>query len=105
MEAGLLKETITVYQSVNEKDDYGANQQTWQPYIITRANVTYNNGNRTNENNEIVFIYEEVFTTRIYHNIDENMRIGWKNKQYRILSIEPDSTKQRMIIRTALIND
>jgi len=56
--------------------------------INTRAKVSYSSGNRANENNEIVFAYEVLFTMRIYHQISERMRIIWKNREYRILSIE-----------------
>ena len=61
----------------------------WVSFIdSTKARITYGSGNRANENNEIVFAYEVIFTIRIYHQIREDMRIIWKGKKYRILSIE-----------------
>jgi len=89
MRAGLLTEVVTVEQPIVVNDNFGANSIQWKPIIInTRAKVTYSSGNRANENNEIVFAYEVLFTMRIYHQIDECMRIIWKNRKYRILSIE-----------------
>lgn len=106
MRAGLLTEVVTVEQPIIVTDDYGANSIQWKPMIInTRAKVSYSSGNRANENNEIVFAYEVLFTMRIYHQIDERMRIIWKNRKYRILSIERNREQQHLIIKTELINE
>lgn len=88
MRAGLLTEVVSVEQPIVVTDDFGANSIKWMPIIDTRAKVSYSSGNRANENNEIVFAYEVLFTVRIYHQINERMRIIWKNRKYRILSIE-----------------
>ncbi|MCM1440422.1 MAG: head-tail adaptor protein [Roseburia sp.] len=87
-------------------DDYGADKTNWIPFINkTRARVTYSSGNRANENNEVVFNYEVIFTVRIYHQIKEQMRIIWKNRKYRILSIEENTEQQQLTIKTELINE
>jgi len=91
MEAGLLKEVITIERPVVVKDEFGANKIDWETFIEkTRAGVSYNSGNRVNENNEIIFAYTVIFTIRLYHNIDERMRILWNKNKYRILSKEID---------------
>lgn len=106
MVAGTLKEIISVEKPIEIRDEFGANKLIWEKVIPrTRAKVTYSNGNRVNENNEIIFAYDVIFTIRIYHHIDEYMRIIWKNKKYRILSLEPDKTKQQITIRAELINE
>lgn len=106
MIAGALKEVISVEQPKIVKDDFGANKLIWETAIAsTRAKVTYTSGNRANENNEIVFAYNVIFTVRIYHQISENMRIIWKSKKYRILSLESDLSKQQLTINTELINE
>lgn len=106
MIAGALKEIISVEKPIEVRDEFGANKLVWVEAIPrTRAKVTYSNGNRVNDNNEIVFAYEVIFTIRIYHHIDEYYRIIWKNKKYRILSLEPDKAKQQIIIRAELINE
>lgn len=106
MVAGTLKEVISVEKQIAIRDEFGANKLVWvQEIPRTRAKVTYSNGNRVNENNEIIFAYEVIFTIRIYHHIEEQYRIIWKNKKYRILSLEPDKAKQQLIIRAELINE
>lgn len=105
MRAGVLSEVISFEQPVTITDVFGANQLSWELVTNTRAKVSYSSGNRATENNEIVFAYEVIFTVRIYHQIDERMRIIWKNKKYRILSIERNKAQQHQIIKTELINE
>ena len=54
--------------------------------------------------NEIVNSYTVIFTVRNYHKIDEFMRVLWKGKLYRILSIENSREKQSLTINAELIN-
>lgn len=106
MRAGLLNEVIKVEQPVTITDEFGANSIKWETFIgRTKAQVTYSSGNRLNENNEIIFAYEVVFTVRIYHQINERMRIIWKNKKYRILSLEENKHLQSLTIKAELINE
>lgn len=106
MKAGLLTETIRIEKPVSNRDNYGADSKKWGTWIEkTKASVTFNNGNRINENNEIIFTYQVTFTVRIYHQINEEMRIIWKNKKYRILSLEENKERQSITIRTELINE
>ena len=48
--------------------------------------------------------YTVIFTVRNYHKIDEFMRVLWKGKLYRILSIENSREKQSLTINAELIN-
>ena len=105
MQAGILRETFTVQHPTVVSYGYCDNTTTWTDLLTTRASVGYNNGNRVNENNEITFAYEVSFTMRVYHQINERMRIIWQGKKYRILSIELDKHKQKQTIRTELINE
>lgn len=105
MQAGLLKEVVTIQKPVVNQDGFGANDVNWSDLITTRASVGYNTGNRVNDNNEITFAYQVTFTVRVYHQINERMRIIWQGKKHRILSIELDKQKQRQTIRTELINE
>lgn len=90
MRAGLLTEPITFKKAVITKNQYGQEETYWDNHIVTRGNVKFNSGNRVTENNEIVNTYTVTFTVRSYHKLDEFMRILWKGKLYRILSIEED---------------
>lgn len=106
MRAGLLNSVIQVEKPEVVTDDFGANSLQWVNHIPkTRAKVTYSSGSRANENNEIIFAYEVIFTVRVYHNITERMRILWEGNKYRILSIERDKALQQLIIKTELINE
>lgn len=107
MRAGLLNEVVRIEKPVVLQDDYGANEAIeWETFISkTKAQVTYSNGNRVTENNEIFFTYEVIFTVRIYHQINEDMRVIWKNKKYRILSLEENKPQQSLTIKTELINE
>lgn len=105
MQAGILNEEIKIQQPTVNVNGFGANDISWSDFITTRAFVSYNNGNRVNENGEITFSYEVSFTIRVYHQINERMRIIWQGKKYRILSIELDKHKQKQTIRTELINE
>ena len=57
MRAGQLTECIKIQKPTVVVDGYGANDVKWIDYIFTRANVTYQNGNRVNDTNEITFAY------------------------------------------------
>lgn len=105
MRAGILRETITIQQPITVQNEYGANGIEWKDVISTRAMADYNSGNRQNENNEIVYNYTITFTIRYYHNINDDMRIIWNGKRYRILSINKEIYKQSTTIITELIND
>ena len=108
MRAGLLTDPVTFRKATITKNQYGQEETDWIDCISTRANVRFNSGNRVTENNEIIHTYTVTFTVRRYHNIDEFMRILWKGKTYRILSIEDnneDRTKQSITIIGELINE
>lgn len=105
MRAGLLTEEITIQTPVSIKDIYGADSIRWDNIINTRAQVSYNSGQRQNQNNEIVHSYTITFTIRYYHNVNERMIIIWKGNKYRILSINRELYKQSITITTELINE
>ena len=41
----------------------------------------------------------------MYHRVNEQMRILWNGKKYRILSISPELYKQSITIITELVNE
>ena len=106
MQAGTLNEIITVEKQTYISTGYGSQKTIdWEPKIRTRANVTYVSGGRVNENNELFFGCNVVFSVRIYHDIRNLDRIVWRNDKYRILNIERDKKVQRLLITTELINE
>lgn len=105
MQAGLLKECITIEKPTVIQNGFGANELEWSKFVDTRAYVNYTSGNRVTSNNEIIWAYQVNFTIRVYHQVNEKMRIIWHGNKYRILAIEPDKDKQKQTIRTELINE
>lgn len=105
MIAGILNEVVDILQQKTIKNQYGEEFITWETLIHTRAGVSWSTGNLTTDAEEVVVHYVITFTLRYYHNIDETMRIKWKNKLYRITSIVPDRYRQRLLISTELVNE
>ena len=105
MRAGLLTETILLQESVPVKNEFGATSMEWVDYLQTRANIKFNSGNRVNQNNERFTSYTLTFTIRYYHKVNEQMRIIYQDKKYRILAINSDRTKQSTEIIGELINE
>ena len=46
MNAGSLKESITIQQPTTLQNEYGANGVEWKDIISTRAKATFNTGSR-----------------------------------------------------------
>ena len=106
MIAGTLNEIISIYRPHVNEGKYGPKKTVYVPYIKnTRARVDWNNGNRTDVNNEIFYAYVVQFTVRAYHVIDDYMRIKWNGKYYRILNIIPDNHGQEIKIEAELVNE
>lgn len=106
MNAGTLFHDIVIEKpQIVVNDDFGSQTETWVKYIRTKADVVWESGNRMTDNDEIFYSWNMTFKIRYYHDVNEKMRIVWRNKRYRILSIMPDRIKQVLTIRTELIND
>ena len=105
LRAGTLTEPIIIQQQTTAKSEFGDEVKSWTNYISTRCSVKSYTGNRQTENMEIVNTYNITFTVRNYHSINETMRIIWKGKYYRIISILPDKYKQSTDIIGELINE
>ena len=105
MRAGILTELITVLSPNIIVNEVGEQTTEYLTKLTTRANVNWKTGNRNIENNEIVFDYTKDFKVRYYVDINEFDRILWNNKQYRIISIEPNKHYQELNIIAEQIND
>lgn len=105
MQAGRLKYVIEIYQPITQENDFGEDSVRWEKKISTRAAITYSSGSRTNDNDEVFYDYTIVFEVRKYHKISEFDRIYFRDKKYRILSIEPSVEKQNQTIRTEIVNE
>lgn len=106
MRAGMMKELIRFERYKRIVDGYGDSNVDWvEDEELTRAQVTYNSGNRAEENHEIVNTYNVTFIVRLYHEVSENDRVIWKKKHYRILTINEDKDNQLKRIITELVTN
>ena len=105
MQAGLLNELIEIYKPSIESNEFGEQVQVYTKSYDTRAQVIYDSGNRTTSNNEIVFNYHKTFKIRRYIEVMENYQIKYKNKFYRILTIEDIRQYNHKVVTAELINE
>lgn len=104
MRAGLLNEVITIYDLKVTKDEYGYEKQEKVKKMKTRARVVHKNGNRANENGEIVYSNFDTMSVRMYVPVEPTDIIKWLGRDYRILYISPDRGRQEIDIDVQLIN-
>ena len=83
----MLNEIVDIYNIVSTQNSFGEQVDTLSKKCTTRANVSWNTGNRTVENEEIVYNYTKTFTVRSYINVLNTDIIEWQNQKYRIISI------------------
>lgn len=105
MRAGLLYEPITILQSQITRNEYGEETTVWVNKYETKARLLHLNGNRVNENDEIVHNYMKSFEVRYYVPVDDYDRVRWNGKDYRVIDIEPNKEQMKQTIRVELIND
>lgn len=105
MKAGTLTEKIVIQQPVKEKSEFGSVNIVYKDVITTRAQVTFQNMNRVDQNNEIFMPNTTTFTVRRYHNIKNDYIIVWQDRKYRITSINLNKHKQLIDIIGEFINE
>lgn len=105
MRAGLLTEHIDLLEPLTIRTETGSEDTIYEVKYKTRARVTYGSGNRENENGDIFYSHIVSFEVRRFYEFDENFRISWRKRQYRIVCIEPQIHNQSILVRTELIND
>lgn len=105
MNAGILKETITILQPRTTVNEYGEQVQMYIDKFTTRARVDWNGGNRNITNDEVLYNYQRTFHMRFYHTVSEFDVVLWQGKKYRIINIERIREYNEQIITTELINE
>ena len=105
MIAGRLNEVIKIYKPQETINEYGEREMEYVYLYATRAKVEYNSGNRVNENNELVFVYNKNFQVRSYVPLLETYQIEWQGKRYRILTLEHRREYNDIVVNTELINE
>lgn len=87
MDAGLLSNIVVFQKQIKETDDYGHEKITYVDAFQTRANVKWNGGDRVISNEEIVYDNTLTFQVRSYCPIKDSMIIKYRNKKYRIITV------------------
>ena len=106
MEKGRLKERIYFEKLIVEKDEYGHEVYNYVHSYSTRAEIKYTNGNRLIDNQEIVYDNTRTFIVLSYVPILDTDRIKYRDKYYRILSVNDEYNKHNQkIVIAELINE
>jgi SPP1 family predicted phage head-tail adaptor len=105
MRAGLLKDRITIQQKVIVETEYAGRQVGYRDYIMPRAEVVHNSGNKSVTAGEIVTLYTVRFSIYAYHKVTPDMIIIHEGVKYRILDINRQRSQQRIIITGEVINE
>ena len=121
--SGRLNEPIAVYNFKSGKNEYGEevdysplsysyavaydpnNLYSYCTYYTTRAQVVYKGGSRAVINNEIETPYSKAFIVRNYVPINDESWIKWKDKFYRVTSLEESRQYQEITVNTLLVNE
>lgn len=105
MNAGILNEVIQLYRSVTVVNTYGERYETLELKYTTRANVSWDSGDRNDINDEIQYSYYKTFRIRSYVPIVETDTIVWQSKKYRINTLEYRRQANEIVVKAKLINE
>jgi len=101
MRAGRLRERIDLYREVSTTDsDYGSQENTFELYDSTRADVKPLNGAELLMNETVSNTTSVQFIIRWKESITETMQIEYRGDRYNIEYIE-ENRKNKMIKITA----
>lgn len=105
MQAGQLNERITFLVNNPVKDGYGSLKQNWVKYSSRWANCKFKSGQLTKISGEVVNTTVNIFKIRYCKDIDDNMRIEYDGRQYRINSINKDRLNGILVIEGGSVNE
>ena len=102
MQAGRLKDIITLYKRNVSRDAYNQQSIEYEKYYSCRAQCIYNKSTRTTINDETVINFIPSFIIRYYH---DTMLVEHKGIKYRITSILFDNNNQSKSIFCESLNE
>ena len=103
MRAGLLRFPITILQRAETKDDFGAVVITWTEFARTKCNKSYRTGNKQEKDDQITNTQTLDFTIRHNIKVDEQMRLQYDGKLYKIGFINKNILSNSQIITAEYI--
>lgn len=105
MRAGNLKECITIFENVQEYDQYGSNITKLNHKTTTRADVTILKEDRKIDVNAEVFNAIVTFYIRNYHTVLNSDVIFYDGNYYRVLSVFNNKRRQLLELKTEIITN
>ncbi len=100
MQAGQLRERVTIQSKSVIRDDYGAEQITWVDVATVWANVRSTDGTESVESSvdQVVATISYSVLIRYRAGLSPAMRLVWRSKALQILSIVESDNRQRQLI-------
>lgn len=105
MRAGGLKHRIEIQSNIETINEFGERIKTWTTTITTKSDVLFESGTGTMKHGEVFTDYKVGFRIRNYHQVDENMRILFGGKKYKVEAVLPNFEKSMTLLKTAKINE
>ena len=105
MRAGILKYSIKLIQSQSTRDSAGSTTETWVEYANVRAGLIYKGGEKSIVDFERFNSSKIDFTIRYDKNINEQMRVIYESKTYKIASIYKNPFDNSLTVNCELINN
>ena len=103
--AGRLNEVVEIYDVVTDRNAFGEDEMNMTNIYTTRAQVIYSGGSRVNMNSDMLVPYSKRFVMRIYVPVSETSWIKWKDRFYRVTSIEESREYQEKTVDTQLVTN
>lgn len=105
MQAGLLRDRITLEEAVVTRDKYGAQNTEWASVWSGRAWVRFSSGSQVVLNGETQNTITRKITIRTRFAVNHRMRIVYGQDHYRILSIDDSALDRSKTMTVELINE
>jgi len=102
---GLFKHPVRIIKTKYVQDESGSMIKEDDCIICTRARIIHNGGGRTNENQDIAYLYNKQFQIHRYVKCEGYDEVEYQQRRYRILEIEDNQDYQYKMITTEEIND
>lgn len=103
--AGLFNEPVEIYRFFTVKNKYGEEVTDREKVFSTRAKVSHAGGSRSLINNEIQTPYIKTFVLRIYVPCFDDSWIKYRDKFYRVTSIDEDKAMQQKVVIAEEVNE
>ena len=105
MNAGTMRDMITVESMTMTRDDTGGQQRQWSTYWRGKAWVRFSSGGRKSVDGEIINTMTKKVTVRHHPAFRPDMRLVIEGLRYRILSIDTNKRDMSVTFTVELINE